>query len=935
MGCSSQILRVILIITIFMLLSLQNNHTSIGAENRRLVQKLHLMVATEFDNEKHIQKVSGDDDNERKETSIVERFRTLLGLTSPKTNSPSNYVSPSPSPSPLIDAEAPDPTHAIASPPRLPINAHSRPPLHHISPVHSPHTVHKDHSDKVRTRRVVTAVLVSVGAAFIVSALGFIWISGRFRRNTTNSAKRTVFRNKVKNRGKAKNVRWKKSASKVSLNPVLDLLYLTSLGRDIEEHSSCRKQPSAHAKNSSNNDTPNLTFQTREDSSQELNIRSECCDSGGSSRREIMAVHEEVESTKYESDGAKFMSANKTINTECHSSDDESFHSFVDSYSPANLLSNASAGSLTETSEHSLSKFPKTSPSRPSSSTNLYTPQATPDHISISVANLQQKLPQYSNNDCDNALACTFTSAAARPPPPPPPPPAPVPSRPLFNLGKSSSKSSTPSAFPNLMSSSLNCSSALSQKPKNDSSSSPKKYANHSQDSLTVPPPPCPPSFLKAKGPPPPPSQFPPIVPLGKDGAPLAKLKPLHWDKVRAAPDRTMVWDKMRSSSFELDEEMIESLFGYNLQGTLKNDEVKSKSPSPSKHVLEPKRLQNITILSKALNATADQVCEALIRGDGLGLQQLEALAKMAPTKEEEAKLCEYKGHINELGAAEKFVREVLRVPFAFARVEAMLYKETFEDEVVLLRNSFSMLEEACKELRSSRLFMKLLEAVLKTGNRMNVGTIRGGAKAFKLDALLKLADVKGTDGKTTLLHFVVQEITRSEGIRVADSIMGKINQKNKNKTIEEKEEDYRKMGLGLVAGLSTELYNVKKTATVDIDVLASSVSYLSDGMAKLQHLIQKDLSMDERSTKFIHSMKSFQNYAEKNLKELQEDEDKVMFHVREITEYFHGDVSKDEAKPLRIFVIVRDFLGMLDHVCKELRSLKAPSSPNPLAPFR
>lgn len=228
---------------------------------------------------------------------------------------------------------------------------------------------------------------------------------------------------------------------------------------------------------------------------------------------------------------------------------------------------------------------------------------------------------------------------------------------------------------------------------------------------------------------------------------------------------------------------------------------------------------------------------------------------------------------------------------------------------------------------------MKLLEAVLKTGNRMNVGTIRGGAKAFKLDALLKLADVKGTDGKTTLLHFVVQEIIRSEGIRVADSIMGKINQRNKAKTVEEREEDYRRMGLDLVSGLSTELYNVKKTATIDLDVLASSVSNLKDGMAKLQHLL--DLCIDEKSGNFVHSMNAFVKYAERNIKELQEDESRVFLHVREITEYFHGYVSKEEPNPLRIFVIVRDFLGMLDHVCKELRNLKVASSPNPLAPFR
>lgn len=218
----------------------------------------------------------------------------------------------------------------------------------------------------------------------------------------------------------------------------------------------------------------------------------------------------------------------------------------------------------------------------------------------------------------------------------------------------------------------------------------------------------------------------------------------------------------------------------------------------------------------------------------------------------------------------------------------------------------------------------------------MNVGTIRGGARAFKLDALLKLADVKGTDGKTTLLHFVVQEIVRSEGLKVSESIMGKIEQRSKTRKAEDREEDYRRMGLDLVSGLSTELCNVKKTATIDLDVLANSVSNLSAGITDIQHLVHdKNLAMEEKTSGFVHSMRSFLNSAERTLKELQEDENRVLLRVREITEYFHGDVSKDEPNPLRIFVIVRDFLGMLDHVCKELRNSKPPRSPNPLSPFR
>ncbi|KAJ8461454.1 hypothetical protein OPV22_034380 [Ensete ventricosum] len=438
---------------------------------------------------------------------------------------------------------------------------------------------------------------------------------------------------------------------------------------------------------------------------------------------------------------------------------------------------------------------------------------------------------------------------------------------------------------------------------------------------LPPPPPIRPPPFPKGcssgRAPPPPPCPAQLSTPVGKDGTPLPKLKPLHWDKVRAAPDRSMVWDKIRSSSFEFDEKMIESLFGYKFQSSSRTEEGKSKTPSPSKHVMEHKRLQNITILMKALNATSEQVRNALMLGEGLTVQQLEALVKMAPTKEEEEKL----SSDDELDPAEKFLKAVLQVSFAFHRSEVMLYRETFEDEVAHLRNSFAMIEEACRELRSSRLFFRLLEAVLKTGNRMNVGTIRGGARAFKLDALLKLADVKGTDGKTTLLHFVVQEIVRLEGVNAMETVTEK--HKSKTNTAEEKEEDHGATGLKLVSGLSTELGNVKKTASMDLDVLISSVSNLSSGLSQSKQLVEQDMMtmVDEKSKRFAHRLRSFLNEAEKTVKELKEEENQVLLQVRNITEYYHGDVSKDEANPLRIFVIVRDFLCLLDRVCKEVGS--------------
>ncbi|KAF7805097.1 formin-like protein 11 [Senna tora] len=925
MACVSEVVRSILLM---LLLSFQRTHIlSVDAVLNAQAGNLHIHG---LENENPIKKISGLDENEEKEALIVEKFRTLLGLKSFHIKRPSNgdsdqSLSPSPSPLPTIEAEAPSPSPSPSSS-HLPLPhvfAHPFPPRHRSHRNPPTHRFH--HEDRGRAKAILVGVLVSVGVATVICVLGLIWVLRKFR-NHTKKPKRTMPLCS-KNRGSGGSR--ENSSSQVGLNSTLDLFYLNSLGDDIEQHTRSLKQDCVTVNTNSKHSSPKRAiYHEKVELNQQVMISPEYNDNASSSStKEILSVHHDVESVKYESesDGDGDGGA-KIITTECHSSDNESFHSLVDSHSSNVRLSNASDGAQSETL---LAQSPQLS----SHSNSILNPIPLPKQNSVSKIELESpqslQIPKQESQNIEN-----YPQASMPPPPPPPPPPLQMP---LFSLHSltSSSKSPRSSTFRDLSSprNSESFSSSLNQTTENDKPSlSPPSI---------IPPPPCPPPLPfrsninnNVKTPPPPPSQLPQFTPRGKDGAPLPKLKPLHWDKVRAAPDRTMVWDKLRSSSFEFDEEMIESLFGYNLQNSMKNEETKSKSPSPSKHVLEPKRLQNITILSKALNVTAEQLCEALIQGRGLSLQQLEALVKMVPTKEEEEKLSSYKGNINELGSAEKFVKAMLSVPFAFPRVDAMLYRETFEDEIVHLRNSFSMLEEACKELRSSRLFLKLLEAVLKTGNRMNVGTIRGGARAFKLDALLKLADVKGTDGKTTLLHFVVQEIIRSEGIRVSDSIMGKISQKSKNRTEEEKEEDYRRMGLELVSGLSTELYNVKKTATIDLDVLASSVSNLKEGVSKLRNLVQ-ELHTDENSDKFVDSMKVFLNYADRNLRNLQGDEDRVLARVKEITEYFHGDVSKEDANPLRIFVIVRDFLGMLDNVCKELRRSKVPRSPTPLAPFR
>ncbi|KAL2327959.1 hypothetical protein Fmac_021386 [Flemingia macrophylla] len=459
------------------------------------------------------------------------------------------------------------------------------------------------------------------------------------------------------------------------------------------------------------------------------------------------------------------------------------------------------------------------------------------------------------------------------------------------------------------------------------------------------PPPPPPPAPAGAKPghrpPPPPMSGVPPRAPppfgskmarplaggskatdeAGVEGdadAPKAKLKPFFWDKVQANPDQSMVWNQLQSGSFQFNEEMIETLFGYNAVDKKIGQRLKessSQDPSPQFiQVIDKKKAQNLLILLRALNVTMEEVCDALYEGHELPSEFLQTLLKMAPTSDEELKLRLFNGDLSQLGPADRFLKAMVDVPFAFKRMEALIYMGTFKEELANTMESFAILEVACKELRNSRLFLKLLEAVLKTGNRMNDGTFRGGAQAFKLDTLLKLSDVKGTDGKTTLLHFVVLEIIRSEGIKA----VRKAKSDDLHNSTQEAEDSYHEIGLQVVSRLSSELENVKRAAVIDADSLTGTTAKLGHGLVKIRDLVNKTMKNVEEDRGFCEKVKSFVRDAEADVMKLLEEEKNITALVKSTGDYYHGNAGKDEG--IRLFIVVRDFLLMVDKVCKEVR---------------
>ncbi|CAM6095525.1 unnamed protein product [Calypogeia fissa] len=452
-----------------------------------------------------------------------------------------------------------------------------------------------------------------------------------------------------------------------------------------------------------------------------------------------------------------------------------------------------------------------------------------------------------------------------------------------------------------------------------------------------------------------------------KAGVPVdsKKLKPLHWDKVKPAREHDSVWNNLLNGSFELDTQEMEKLF---LIAPAAMPKVKIPGSAPKKEVpktlIEPRKAHNISIQLRGLGLSTDEVIEGLLEGDEtIPAEVLEKLSKMSLSEDEERKILEFKGPRSELGPAEKFLQTLLEVPNAFQRINTMLFRASFKDDLLQLEEAITVLEMACKEVKGSRTFVKLLEAVLKAGNRLNMGTFRGDAQAFKLETLLRLADIKGTDGKTSLLHFVIQEIIRAEGSRAArlaedsphsstpdsppsttpeatprSGIFGALYAKQEmgmKDPAGNSDTGSKHLGLKVVMGLSTDLANVKRAAGLDTEALSNSMTKLFNGLKACRTGLRKYFKSAEEgplsiggsqetdnielsNDVFTDSIMSFVTRGENDVARVQKELTAVLESVKSVGMYFYGDVRKDDS-PLRVFQVVKDFLVILDRACKEV----------------
>lgn len=430
-------------------------------------------------------------------------------------------------------------------------------------------------------------------------------------------------------------------------------------------------------------------------------------------------------------------------------------------------------------------------------------------------------------------------------------------------------------------------------------------------------PPPLPPPSSKV---PPPPCLAPPptkgLTRVTPTKHQQLRLKQLHWDKIQRAGEHT-VWEALRSraKSPTFNRSELETLFRV-----LDNTPHQKPTAAHSKQwvqLVDSGRAQLVAIRLAGVHLSHQQIYDALRSMDpsALNQDQLQALSKAVPTQQEvqdiqlylAGKHPRYPGdsHPGRLGVVEQFFQTVHRLPRMSQRIQLLLCMANFPQQSSTLRTQLDMLQGAANDLMTCQDFQMLLEGVLAVGNHLNTGTHRGRAAGFRLDTLLKLADVKGSDKKTSLLQFVVREVlARCPTITELPRQLQKVQQA-------------AKIQVDSLSGIMCELETNLLLVDEEIQMLREEDTNWGSASPQCEDLADGTCSHD--------ALKEFATQSRVVVEELAGKLAVCMDELRELSNFFGEPQAARE--PTHILTVVASFLPMLAKALAELPSMNHSSA--------
>uniref|UniRef100_A0A8K9VG67 Diaphanous related formin 3 n=1 Tax=Oncorhynchus mykiss TaxID=8022 RepID=A0A8K9VG67_ONCMY len=298
-------------------------------------------------------------------------------------------------------------------------------------------------------------------------------------------------------------------------------------------------------------------------------------------------------------------------------------------------------------------------------------------------------------------------------------------------------------------------------------------------------PPPPPPPPLPGCGPPPPPGVPPPFgcppppppppgfcglgspthntLPFGlrpkKEFKLETSMKRLNWSKIRPQEmSESCFWvvaNEDRYDNPDLLNRLAHTFAVQDEQGLEAKRSIKKRIKQLK--VLDPKIAQNLSIFLGSFRMPYQEIRRAILEVDEEQLTEpmIQNLVKHLPEQEQLNALMKFQNDYNSLSEPEQFGVVMSSVKRLRPRLNSILFKLQFDEQVNNLRPDIMAVNAACEEVRKSKGFSRLLELVLLLGNYMNAGSRNAQSYGFDLGSLCKLKDTKSADQKSTLLHFL------------------------------------------------------------------------------------------------------------------------------------------------------------------------------------
>nr|XP_040129741.1 protein diaphanous homolog 1 isoform X4 [Ictidomys tridecemlineatus] len=404
--------------------------------------------------------------------------------------------------------------------------------------------------------------------------------------------------------------------------------------------------------------------------------------------------------------------------------------------------------------------------------------------------------------------------------------------------------------------------------------------------------------------PPPPPFGFgvpaAPVLPFGltpkKIYKPEVQLRRPNWSKFVAEDlSQDCFWTKVKEDRFENNELFAKLTLTFSAQtktskakkdqeGGEEKKSVQKKKVKELK-VLDSKTAQNLSIFLGSFRMPYQEIKNVILEVNEAVLTEsmIQNLIKQMPEPEQLKMLSELKDEYDDLAESEQFGVVMGTVPRLRPRLNAILFKLQFSEQVENIKPEIVSVTAACEELRKSESFSSLLEITLLVGNYMNAGSRNAGAFGFNISFLCKLRDTKSTDQKMTLLHFLAELC----------------------------ENDYPD-----VLKFPDELAHVEKASRVSAENLQKNLDQMKKQISDVERDVQNFPAATDEKDKFVEKMTSFVKDAQEQYNKLRMMHSNMETLYKELGDYFIFDPKKLSVE--EFFMDLHNFRNMFVQAVKE-----------------